>query len=293
MSLQAYLDQRRGVVEAALLARAEARWACVPARLAEAMRYSLFAGGKRLRPILALASAEALGERPVGPVLEFACAIELLHTYSLIHDDLPCMDDDDLRRGRPTSHKVFGEGLAVLAGDALLTEAFGFVAGLERSLAGPLAAELARGAGAVGMVGGQWLDLEATGAAAPVGAPQVERIHASKTAALIAAAAAGGAVAARAAPAVVDRLRAYGTALGLAFQAADDWLDVEASAELRGKRQGGDAALHKATLVTELGVEGAKRRAVEHAERAVALVGDLADPQWLKALAHYAVERAS
>ena len=291
MNLEEYLGERRALVEAALLARIERRWLEVPARLAEAMRYSLFAGGKRLRPILSLAAAEAVGGRPLGAALEFACALEMVHTYSLIHDDLPCMDDDDLRRGRPTSHKVFGEGLAVLAGDGLLTEAFGFVAAVGGPVGAALARELAPGAGATGMVGGQLLDLDATDSPETVGATQVERIHRGKTAALIAASTAGGAVAAEASVEVVNLLREYGLALGLAFQAADDWLDVEASEAARGKRSGGDAVLNKATLVSELGVEGAKRRAKEHADRAAELVARLPKPEWLIALARYSIER--
>jgi geranylgeranyl diphosphate synthase type II len=291
LKLEEYLGERRSLVEAALLARVERRWADVPARLAEAMRYSLFAGGKRLRPILALASAEALDGDPLGAALEYACALEMVHTYSLIHDDLPCMDDDDLRRGRPTSHKMFGEGLAVLAGDGLLTEAFGFVAEVGGPVGAALARELARGAGAAGMVGGQLLDLDATDSKVAVGAAQVERIHLGKTAALIGAATAGGAVATRASADLVSLLRDYGIALGLAFQAADDWLDVEASEEARGKRSGGDAELNKATLVSELGVEGAKRRAREHADQAAGLIRGLPKPEWLTALAEYAIAR--
>ena len=291
MKLEEYLGERRALVEAALLARVERRWVDVPARLAEAMRYSLFAGGKRLRPILALAAAEAVGGRPLGAALEFACALEMVHTYSLIHDDLPCMDDDDLRRGRPTSHKVFGEGLAVLAGDGLLTEAFGFVTEVGGPVGTALAHELASGAGAAGMVGGQLLDLDATDSKETVGAAQVERIHRAKTAALIGASTAGGAIAAEAKAEVVASMREYGIALGLAFQAADDWLDVEASEQARGKRAGGDAELKKATLVSELGVEGAKRRAKEHSDRAVGLVAHLPRPEWLVALARYAMDR--
>jgi len=264
----------------------------VPERLRDAMRYSLFAGGKRLRPILALAAAEAVGGEPRGPALELACAVELIHTYSLIHDDLPAMDDDDLRRGRPTSHKVFGEAVAILAGDALLTEAFRFVAEAPAPLAGRLAAELALGAGAAGMVGGQALDIEATGAGA-VTVERVEAIHLRKTARLLAAAAAGGAAAAGAAREVVDRVRDYGLALGLAFQAADDWLDLEATVEIRGKQQGGDVALDKATLVAALGVAGAKRWAAEQVDRAEALVAELPAPARLRELARYAIARPS
>ena len=254
------------------------------------MRYSLFAGGKRLRPILALAAAEAVGGEAKGSALEFACAVELVHTYSLIHDDLPCMDDDDLRRGRPTSHKVFGEAVAVLAGDALLTEAFRFLSEIETAGVGQLVAELADGSGARGMVGGQALDIEATGKGA-IGAAGVEDIHLRKTAMLLAAACAGGAAATGASREVVDQLREYGVALGLAFQAADDWLDVEAPAEVRGKRQGGDQEQEKVTLVSELGVAGAKRWAEERSARAEALVGTLPAPDMLRALARYSIQR--
>jgi geranylgeranyl diphosphate synthase type II len=292
VNLGAYLGDRRVLIEAALLARAESRWAEVPSSLRQAMRYSLFAGGKRLRPCLALASAEAFGGSPRGPVVEFACAVELVHTYSLIHDDLPCMDDDDLRRGRPTCHKAFGEALAILAGDALLTEAFHFTGLVEAPLAGQLTRELALGAGAAGMVGGQTLDLAATGAS-PLDAAGVEAIHLRKTAMLMGAAAAGGAVASGAPPDSVDRLRAYGRALGLAFQAADDWLDVEGSVELRGKRRGGDAAREKATLASALGVAGAKAWAAERVAEAEALAETLPAPGPLFELARFAMERRS
>src|SRR2546430_1596646 len=194
------------------------------------MRYSLFAGGKRIRPILALASGEAVGA-PVARVLPFACALEMIHSYSLIHDDLPAMDDDDLRRGKPTNHIMFGEGMAILAGDGLLTEAFRVMAegalrqGVDRTAALRALREVAAGAGAVGMVGGQVADLEAEGKKPT--RTLVEYIHTRKTAALIRAAVRAGALVGGARPGQFARLRRYGAALGLALSVAEGHLHVE------------------------------------------------------------------
>ena len=227
----------------------------VPSRLAEAMRYAVFGQGKRLRPALVRLVSLALGgddARAAAP----AVAVECVHTYSLVHDDLPCMDDDDLRRGRPTCHKVFGEALAVLAGDALLTFAFEVLAREPR--AGDLAGALARGAGPAGMVGGQELDL------APPGAPTlalVAEIHARKTAALLGAAAELGAIAAGAGDRERGAARDYGRALGLCFQATDDVLDVTGDAATLGKTPGKDARARKPTLVAVLGLDGAREEA--------------------------------
>jgi geranylgeranyl diphosphate synthase type II len=291
LSFEDYLADRRALFERALQARLAELAPGVPARLVEAMRYSVDAGGKRLRPILALAAADLFG--PVGgdrvAALAFACAVELVHTYSLIHDDLPCMDDDDLRRGRPTSHRVFGEALAILAGDALLTEAFGGLAALPPHLAAPLTAELARGAGARGMVGGQVMDI----VAGARGREEVEEIHRRKTAALMAAAAAGGALSAGATPALAERLRRYGEQVGLAFQAADDALDVEGDPALRGKRRGGDAAAAKATLATTLGVAATRHHAEQHAARAEEALEGMPDADPLRELARFAARRTA
>jgi len=234
-----------------------------PPRLLAAMRHSLLAGGKRLRPILLLWTHAALAgpRRGDGPALDAACALEMVHTYSLIHDDLPAMDDDDLRRGRPTCHVAFDEATAILAGDALLTRAFGVLAAVPRHGAA-LGAELAAAAGPAGMVGGQQLDLEAE-TREPTAA-LVRRIHLGKTARLIAAPLAMGAVLAGAAPGRVEALRAAGIQLGLAFQAADDLLDATGAAVDLGKAAGKDAAAGKATWVALEGETRARARTARY-----------------------------
>jgi geranylgeranyl diphosphate synthase, type II len=255
LDLHRYLAARRRVVESALARRFPARG---PA-LRRAIRYSLLGGGKRLRPILTLAAGEVAGA-PLRTVLPFACALELVHTYSLVHDDLPAMDDDDLRRGRPTSHRVFGEGVAILVGDALLTEAFGLMAGARRvPAARTLAAvgELARAAGEAGMVGGQALDLAAAGHSATLA--RIRAIHRGKTGALFTAAVRVGALVAGARPALLRRLTAYGQQLGLCFQIVDDILDAVQAGDGRT-----DAVLGKATYPAVLGNAAARA----HAERA-------------------------
>lgn len=259
-------------------------------RLAEAMRYSVLAGGKRLRPALALAVCRALGGRD-APVLPFAGALELLHTYSLIHDDLPAMDDDALRRGRPTSHVVFGEALAILAGDALHTLAFESLLGdtPEPLLARDLALLLARAAGHEGMVGGQVEDLAADGQ--PPEAARLERIHLGKTAALIAAACEGGARAAGATAPARAALRRFGLHLGLAFQAMDDVLDATGTPESLGKTPGKDLAAHKMTYVALEGLEAARARAAREREAALVAVRAYDASGLLAALAHFVTQR--
>jgi geranylgeranyl diphosphate synthase type II len=261
-----------------------------PPRLGEAMRYSVFAGGKRLRPALALAAARAVGGRD-EEVLPFAGALELLHTYSLIHDDLPAMDDDDLRRGRPTSHKVFGEALAILAGDALHTLAFACLG--DPSLAPDVAHDLVRiladAAGPSGMVGGQVEDVAAT-AAEPT-EERVLRIQTGKTAALIRAACEGGARAGGASPSVVHALACYGQDLGLAFQMVDDVLDVTGTAQSLGKTPGKDQAGHRMTWVALEGVAKAQARAERHVERSIASVPDVPGRPLLVALARFTTRR--
>jgi geranylgeranyl pyrophosphate synthase len=235
-----------------------------PTVLDEAMRYAVFGGGKRLRPAIVRLLAVHFGGRDPAAVLP-AVAVELVHTYSLVHDDLPCMDDDDLRRGRPTCHRVFGEAIAVLAGDALLTHSFELLA---KSPVRPaeMVAALARGAGPVGMVGGQVLDLAA--GSETLTRARVEEIHTKKTAALLGAAAELGAHAAGADETQVACARAYGIALGRCFQATDDILDVTGDAETLGKTPGKDARGNKPTLVAALGIDGARLEA----ERLAALV---------------------
>ncbi|MGE0190771.1 MAG: polyprenyl synthetase family protein [Planctomycetota bacterium] len=261
-----------------------------PQRLADAMRYSVGAGGKRLRPALALAGALAVGGREED-ALPFAAAVEMLHTYSLIHDDLPAMDDDDLRRGRPTSHKVFGEALAILAGDALHTEAFRCLldAPLSADVLVAQARRLADAAGSKGMVGGQVDDLAADGMAPSL--ERLQRIHRAKTGALIAASVVGGALAGGADTAAVEALERYGAAVGLAFQIADDVLDETATAEQLGKTPGKDRADAKMTYVALAGLDGARRLAADAVAEALAALSAVGDDERLAALARYAVER--
>ena len=257
-----------------------------PARIHEAMRYAIFGGGKRLRPALVRLMCAHFGGRD-DDAAPAAVAIECVHTYSLVHDDLPCMDDDDLRRGRPTCHKVYGEAMAVLAGDALLTYAFRVLARAGAN-GGELCAILSEGAGPAGMVGGQVLDLEPPAPShGRLTRERVEDIHLLKTAALIASATEMGACAAGADRRARDLARAYGLALGRCFQAVDDVLDVTGDAATLGKTPGKDAHLGKPTLVAALGLDGAReeaRRLAREAERAAielsaqpgALVHDLA-----------------
>ncbi|TMA56582.1 MAG: polyprenyl synthetase family protein [Deltaproteobacteria bacterium] len=295
MNLTRYLAERRRLVDRTLK-HVLAQNRTPPRRLDRAMRYSLFSGGKRIRPILALASGEAVGAT-VERVLPFACALEMIHTYSLIHDDLPAMDDDDLRRGKPTNHIVFGEGMAILAGDGLLTEAFRVMAegalrnGQNRAAVLRALREIATAAGATGMVGGQVADLEAE-SKKPTRA-RVEYIHTRKTAALIRAAVRAGALVGGARPAQFARLDRYGAALGLAFQIADDILDVEGSTDKTGKRAGRDAQLHKVTYPAAVGMDNAKRRARELLDEALEALKPLGLPaEPLRQIAAFIVERA-
>ncbi len=260
--------------------------------VARAMAYSLHAGGKRIRPILCLLACEATGG-DVEALEPVAVSIEMIHTYSLIHDDLPCMDDDDLRRGRPSCHVAFGEAVALLAGDGLLTLGFAGIAGAgalhaERRTA--IAAELAGAVGWEGMVGGQELDLAAQDGA-PCGEAAVEKIHRMKTGVFLTAAVVCGALGAGASVETVDAFRRYGDDLGLAFQIADDLLDVVGSEETAGKRVGKDAARGKTTYPSLLGVDESRKRAQLLVRRAVdALPCDTEDRR-LAALAEFVVRR--
>ncbi|MCD6405932.1 MAG: polyprenyl synthetase family protein [Planctomycetes bacterium] len=231
----------------------------VPDRLAEAVSYSIFAGGKRIRPVLAVMISDALEGRREN-VIPGACALEMVHTYSLIHDDLPAMDDDDMRRGKPSSHKVFGEAMAILAGDALLTLAFE-VAASSPPEARParICAEIAGGAGPAGMVGGQAADIAADGAGG--GLEDVRYIHSRKTAALIRASVRVGAIAAGASEETIALVGDFGEKLGLLFQATDDILDETAETARLGKTAGKDAASGKLTLPAAVTLEGARREA--------------------------------
>jgi farnesyl diphosphate synthase len=270
-----------------------------PRRLIEAMRYATLGGGKRLRPFLAIETARALGRADAAPVRAGA-AIECVHAYSLIHDDLPAMDDDDLRRGRPTTHRAFDDATAILAGDALQTMAFEILADPQtdpdaETRAG-LCAGLARAAGLAGMVGGQMLDIEAETAAMPAPLEAIARLQAMKTGALLKFSVEAGALLAGASAAARVAFDAYGRAIGAAFQIADDLLDAEGDAATLGKRAGKDAARHKATLVAAHGAAGARAelaRLVREAKAAVeaAGVGDAGDG--LRAAADFVAARKS
>jgi len=261
-----------------------------PPRLLEAMRYSLLAGGKRLRPVLVIAACEATGGARED-AWSAALAIEYLHTYSLIHDDLPAMDDDDLRRGRPTLHRAFDEATAILAGDALLTEAFGLLAQAPRQPE-RLVLELAQAGGSCGMVGGQVLDIEAEHK--PPAEIQLETIHRAKTGRLFVAAAAMGGLAAGAPQRQIALLRRYGATLGHAFQVADDLIDVVGDAAATGKGLGRDAARGKYTYVVRDGIEATRaeaRRLGQQARELARALGDRADA--LVSIAERAVERVA
>jgi geranylgeranyl diphosphate synthase type II len=291
--LAAYMAERTAAVDRALLGYLPPE-TDHPETLARAMRYSVLAGGKRLRPVLVIAGAEAAGGR-MDEVLPAACAVELIHTYSLVHDDLPAMDDDDLRRGRPTSHKVFGEAMAILAGDALLTLAFRLLAenfgdGRDPARLAAVLADVADAAGHRGMVGGQVADLEAEGK--PADAEVVDFIHRHKTGALIRVSLRVGAVICGAPAATIAALSTAGGALGLAFQIVDDILDVTASPAELGKTPGKDVAQRKATYPGVHGVPASHARAsrlVAEAEAALAGLGSRAEP--IQALGRFILER--
>jgi len=294
--LKAYLEERRKLVNRALEAYLPAVRG--PAfRVVQAMHYSLFVGGKRLRPILCLAAAEAVGG-DAGEALPVAAALEMIHTYSLIHDDLPAMDDDDLRRGQPTCHKKFDEATAILAGDGLLTEAFRLLADSASRFEGreamllELIELLGKAAGYQGMVGGQMLDLMAE--RRKVTLKELETIHRHKTGALLTAAIRAGALVGGGNRHEVTALTGYGERFGLAFQVTDDLLDVEGTTEEIGKPAGSDAAHQKATYPALLGVEDSRRwakRLVEEAVAVLAPLGEKAAP--LRELAQYLLVRRS
>ncbi len=291
--LNAWLPTQQARVESVLSARMASVAHRSPPRLAEAMAYSLLDGGKRLRPVLCLAFADAVARQTNGGGAvadDGAFALEAVHTYSLIHDDLPAMDDDDLRRGRPTSHKAFGEAMAILAGDALLTDAFTVLAtGPESAVRGRLVAELAVAAGAGGMVGGQVLDIAHD---RPANLDYLTRMHRLKTGALIKAACRMGAIAGGGDAAALEAAEAYGDAVGLAFQIADDVLDVTQSAEVMGKPTGADAAAGRFTYPAVVGLDRARAMADEQVTCACAAVRALEPGDGpLAALARYAVDR--
>ncbi|HTX16475.1 MAG TPA: farnesyl diphosphate synthase [Candidatus Baltobacteraceae bacterium] len=265
-----------------------------PPSIHRAMRYSVFAGGKRIRPVLCLEAARMFSE-DVEAAIQTGCALEFIHTYSLIHDDLPSLDNDDLRRGKPTNHKVFGEAIAILAGDALLTLAFETLSKspLEAARRVRMIAEIAGAAGTVnGMVGGQVADVEAEGK--QIGTDALEYIHRSKTAALIRASIVAGAIAGGAASADVERLRRFGDNIGWAFQVVDDLLDVEESSATLGKTAGKDQAQKKATYPALYGIEKSRAIAAELEATALAELDAFgARAVRLRQLAEFLVARRS
>jgi len=266
--LSLYLKKQRNLVESALR-RSVPAVSIRPVTIHQAIRYSLLAGGKRLRPILALAAAEACGAKDLIKALPAACAVELIHTYSLIHDDLPCMDDDDLRRGMPTCHKVFSDGVAVLAGDALLTRAFGLLATLQPPNRYPLrqiVTEAAEAAGSVQLIAGQVADLEAEGKKLSIA--DVRFIHERKTAAMIVLSLRLGAMTVNATARQLKALSDFGQALGLAFQIIDDILDVTESSENLGKSAGKDLTAAKATYPAVIGLEASRKEAERQTRKA-------------------------
>ncbi len=275
-----------------------------PARFMEAMRYASLGGGKRLRPFLMVESARLFGIAGEGPesegVLRAACALEMIHCYSLVHDDLPAMDDDDLRRGRPTTHKAFDEATAILAGDGLLTLAFDVTADPathpDPGVRAELVLQLARHSGIGGMVGGQVLDLAAETSTSPHTADEVIRIQSMKTGALLHYAVLAGALFGGADGEARAAMSRYGRAIGAAFQVADDILDVEADTEALGKKAGKDADRNKATLVAALGLEAARARRDKLADEAIAALDAFPEGRGadvLRAAARFAVERKS
>jgi len=294
VTLAEYLAERRALVDRTLDAQLPPA-ATPPVVIHEAMRYAVLGGGKRVRPILAIAAAEACGADPAPLVAHFA-ALELIHTYSLVHDDLPAMDDDDYRRGRKTTHVVYGEAIGILAGDALLTEAFAWLA---RPLASVDAARQLRALGVVaeavdsrGMIGGQVADMESTGR---LDRGLLEFIHRNKTGKLLTASVLLGGLLGNASDAQLAALEAYGTALGLMFQIVDDLLDVEATSEELGKTAGKDAAQGKLTYPALLGAQAARAEAARLLRVAIENADKIAGPaaNYLAHIARYICERRS
>jgi geranylgeranyl diphosphate synthase type II len=295
MDLQAYLKERKKIVDDAL-ERFAARPEGPAGVVVRAMNYSLFAGGKRLRPILCMAGCAAVGGDE-SAVLPVACGLEMIHTYSLIHDDLPAMDNDDLRRGKPTNHKVFGEAVALLAGDGLLTEAFGLISmagepGPDPAALLQVVGLIARAAGYRGMVGGQVVDIVSQGAKVKPKPSLVEYIHTHKTGAMISASVVSGAILGNGKEEQIKAISDYGDAVGLAFQIADDILDIEGDPEKTGKKTGGDAQKEKITYPSVLGLRRSKaiqKELVGMAIQALEGLDQKADP--LRKLASYIIER--
>ncbi|MED4400876.1 polyprenyl synthetase family protein [Metabacillus fastidiosus] len=283
VTLNDFLPSRKKIIEESL--PNFIKYLEAPETLKESMLYSLNAGGKRLRPILVLATLQAYGKNEeLG--IAVGCAIEMLHTYSLIHDDLPCMDDDDLRRGKPTNHKVFGEALAVLAGDGLLTQCFSVIVNeknpeVTAEMKIRLISEFVKAAGPEGMVGGQVLDMEAETKTLTL--PELEYVHENKTAKLLMFSIIAGAILADASESDIQYLRTFAFHLGIAFQIRDDILDIEGNEELIGKRVGSDSSNEKTTYPSLLTMSGAKEKLAEHiAEAKSALRNVTADASLLE-----------
>ncbi|NJN73828.1 MAG: polyprenyl synthetase family protein [Limnothrix sp. RL_2_0] len=289
-SLEQYLKKQKTIVEAAL---DQSVVIAEPVTIYEAMRYSLLAGGKRLRPILCLAACEMLGGTP-EMAMNTACALEMIHTMSLIHDDLPAMDNDDLRRGKPTNHKVYGEDIAILAGDGLLSYAFEYVARTPNVPADRLlqvVIRLGQAVGAEGLVGGQVVDLQSEGKT-DVSVETLNFIHTHKTGALLEVCVTSGAILAGAQPAEIAKLSKYAQNIGLAFQIVDDILDITATQEELGKTAGKDLDAQKVTYPSLWGLEKSRleaRKLVSEAIASLEIYGEGANP--LKALAEYIVNR--
>ena len=295
MEIKRYLEEKKEVIDSALESYFP-RHMESPTTIHKAVRHSLFAGGKRIRPVLTIAAFEAAGGRG-NEILPYACALEMIHTYSLIHDDLPGIDNDDFRRGKPTCHKVFGEAIAILAGDALLTEAFRLMTDrpdrphrLDESLILDIVNKVAKAAGIFGMVGGQALDIESEGK--EVDFPTLQYIHTHKTGALILVSIQIGAILGGAKEQTLKAFTRYGESVGLAFQIVDDILNVEGKAALLGKSTGGDLSKGKATYPSLLGIEESKRRAKELVTLAVDVLspfGSEVDP--LRGIARFIISR--
>ena len=271
MDVNAYLEEKGRLIDACLDRLLPVR-ETFPSSLHQAMRYCLFAGGKRIRPALAFAAAEAVGGNP-DLIVEEACALELIHTFTLIHDDLPSMDNDDFRRGLPSTHKVFGEAMAILAGDALQTEAFKILAcGYTRGVHNAerivkVMKILAEASGSQGIVGGQVVDLESEGKM--IDQQQLTYIHSHKTGSLIAASVIMGGILGGASPEEIELLKRYGESIGHAFQIADDILDVEGSKETLGKNTGSDQKKSKATYPSIIGMDESRKKLKEYYQRAL------------------------
>ncbi len=296
MDIKTYLAKKKNIIDKTLEKLVPSS-PVFPPSVHQAIRYSLFAGGKRVRPILAIAAAEALGAR-TADFLPIAGSLELIHTYSLIHDDLPAMDDDDFRRGRATCHKVYGDAIAILAGDGLLNMAFEVLSDPRRLKAVSaqrliaIIKEISTASGVHGMVGGQVLDMESEGK--EIDFPTLEYIHTHKTGALIRASVRTGALYAKAGKKQFAALTHYGEMIGLAFQIADDIMDITGSREQTGKDEGSDLKKGKQTYPSFYGLDESRRRAAEVSDRAILALKDFgskADP--LRALAEYIVNRVN